>query len=414
MSGLYTCITCRVGFGTSELQRGHYKTDWHRYNLKRKVAELPPVTADTFQQKVLAQREKVTEDDQDTTASCELCSKHFNSQNQYENHLKSKKHKDIVAKQTMKLKEEIQKNNENNTTDGTENDELPDNEKRLMKDCVNMALKTKMSATGSSKGESSQPKAGGSSSNMDVTVEDDSGAESDDWEENALGLEECLFCSNISSSMETNVAHMTKKHSFFLPDAEFIADLEGLMIYLGEKVGVGHICLWCNEKGKAFQSVQAVQKHMLDKGHCKLVHEGDAVFEYADFYDYRSSYPDYEETARGEGEGMEVDTEEVNPQVIADDGFELVLPSGATIGHRSLMRYYKQNLPHRDSSQTKSVLPKMLAQYKALGWTGCTGEQSLRRVKDLGYMQRLKNKHYMRLATKANKFQPHLRPQVVF
>jgi hypothetical protein len=40
-----------------------------------------------------------------------------------------------------------------------------------MKDCVNMALKTKMSATGSSKGESSQPKAGGSSSNMDVTVE---------------------------------------------------------------------------------------------------------------------------------------------------------------------------------------------------------------------------------------------------
>lgn len=71
----------------------------------------------------------------------------------------------------MKLKEEIQKNNENNTTDGTENDELPDNEKRLMKDCVNMALKTKMSATGSSKGESSQPRAGGSSSHMDVTVE---------------------------------------------------------------------------------------------------------------------------------------------------------------------------------------------------------------------------------------------------
>ena len=58
-------------------------------------------------------------------------------------------------------------------------------------------------------------------------------------------------------------------------------------IFLGEKVGVGHICLWCNEKGKTFQSVQAVQKHMIDKGHCKLVHEGDAVFEYADFYDYR-------------------------------------------------------------------------------------------------------------------------------
>ena len=34
---LYTCITCRVGFRTAELQRNHYKSDWHRYNLKRKV-----------------------------------------------------------------------------------------------------------------------------------------------------------------------------------------------------------------------------------------------------------------------------------------------------------------------------------------------------------------------------------------
>ena len=26
---------------------------------------------------------------------------------------------------------------------------------------------------------------------------------------------------------------------------------------------------------------------MLDKGHCKMLHEGEALFEYADFYDYR-------------------------------------------------------------------------------------------------------------------------------
>jgi hypothetical protein len=28
------------------MQREHYKTDWHRYNLKRKVVDLPPVTAE--------------------------------------------------------------------------------------------------------------------------------------------------------------------------------------------------------------------------------------------------------------------------------------------------------------------------------------------------------------------------------
>ena len=53
------------------------------------------------------------------------------------------------------------------------------------------------------------------------------------------------------------------------------------------KVGEGHVCLWCNEKGRMFHSTKAVQQHMLDKGHCKMLHDGDAVFEYADFYDYR-------------------------------------------------------------------------------------------------------------------------------
>ena len=55
----FTCISCRVAFAEPELQRAHYKTDWHRYNLKRKVAELPPVTAENFQSRVLAQRAQV-------------------------------------------------------------------------------------------------------------------------------------------------------------------------------------------------------------------------------------------------------------------------------------------------------------------------------------------------------------------
>lgn len=49
----HTCITCRVAFVRAEMQRDHYKSDWHRYNLKRKVAELPAVSAEVFQQKVL-------------------------------------------------------------------------------------------------------------------------------------------------------------------------------------------------------------------------------------------------------------------------------------------------------------------------------------------------------------------------
>ncbi len=47
------------------------------------------------------------------------------------------------------------------------------------------------------------------------------------------------------------------------------------------------MCIWCNERGRAFYSLDAVQRHMRDKGHCKLLYEGDAVYEYADYYDFR-------------------------------------------------------------------------------------------------------------------------------
>ena len=71
----------------------------------------------------------------------------------------------------------------------------------------------------------------------DAGILGSSDAESDveSWdEEGTLGLEECLFCPHIASSLETNISHMTTKHSFFLPDAEYICDLEGLIVYLGE------------------------------------------------------------------------------------------------------------------------------------------------------------------------------------
>jgi pre-60S factor REI1 len=51
-SSLFTCLACHVAFKTADIQREHYRSDWHRYNLKRKMVELPPVSADMFAQKV--------------------------------------------------------------------------------------------------------------------------------------------------------------------------------------------------------------------------------------------------------------------------------------------------------------------------------------------------------------------------
>ena len=56
---IFTCITCRVSFTDADMQRAHYKTDWHRYNLKRKVAQMPPITAELFFERLMSQRAKV-------------------------------------------------------------------------------------------------------------------------------------------------------------------------------------------------------------------------------------------------------------------------------------------------------------------------------------------------------------------
>lgn len=44
---------------------------------------------------------------------------------------------------------------------------------------------------------------------------------------------DCLFCPHHSRSLLKNVAHMTREHSFFIPDVEFLVDLRGLIRYLG-------------------------------------------------------------------------------------------------------------------------------------------------------------------------------------
>ena len=47
----FTCITCHMLFAAGAEQREHYKSEVHRFNLKRKVAGLAPVTAEVYESK---------------------------------------------------------------------------------------------------------------------------------------------------------------------------------------------------------------------------------------------------------------------------------------------------------------------------------------------------------------------------
>lgn len=469
----YTCISCRVAFADGEVQRAHYKTDWHRYNLKRKVADMPPVTAENFQERVLAQRAAADQQLTDASATeyCTICNKKFSSANAYQNHLQSHKHQQAEKQTLLAAQRRVEKMNEKNLEKGL-SDEKVDNDAR--NEALQQALKeqqrsspAKQDHAQTSQGATKQRtekldkpprmmwleeqakrrerEEGGTAGeedweDVDEDDESDDGdeMEADDEEEvmdqeegestalsdtqppalpGSISITDCLFCSHHSKSLMKNVTHMTKVHGFFIPDVEFLVDLKGLIRYLGEKVGAGNVCLWCNEKGRSFYSTEAVQSHMIDKSHCKLFTDGDAALEFADFYDFRSSYPD-----RKEGEDAEMDDEELADDKnleYDDETMELTLPSGAKIGHRCLMRYYKQRFGAQRAvvlTHNKNAVGRVLRQYKSLGWGGDTGNSALnQKQKDMQYVQMMKSKWMLKMGMSHNTIkQKHFRAQVMF
>ena len=193
-----------------------------------------------------------------------------------------------------------------------------------------------------------------------------------------LSTTSCLFCPTVSLSLDESLTHMSLTHSFFIPDAQFLIDISGLILYLGEKIAVGNVCIYCNQKGREFRSIEAVRKHMVDKSHCKIAYDlEDDRLELSDYYDFTSSYQDalptrskdkssnqpdedeeswedmdhddnsevdeiVDETAQETGSDEDLPENELS---YGDSIYELVLPSGSRIGHRSMRRYYAQSFP---------------------------------------------------------------------
>lgn len=198
----FTCLCCRIKVQSAELQRSHFKSEWHLYNLKRRVCELDPVDLEYFE------------------ANAHL--------------LKPAEDEDTDLRKTL---EEDHEDLWENLDEQEDEEELDDEEQA--------EHEAKML-------------------------------------ENVVGPTTCLFCSKNSVDIEGNVEHM-HHHGFFIPEEQYLTDLEGLIVYLGYKVGAGTICLWCH---KQFKSVHGVRLHMLYKSHCKIRYDHEDALEFSDFYDY--------------------------------------------------------------------------------------------------------------------------------
>jgi pre-60S factor REI1 len=204
--------------------------------------------------------------------SCDACEQYYTNRKAWETHLKSRNH--------------IQKSAESNSTAPSTSDEAP---------------------------------------SLNTSVEE--GQPSD--EEEKFNSTQCLFCNSESPSLDSNLTHMSHAHGFFIPDAEFLIDVESLLSYLFVIISVFHECLFC---GSSKGTKVGVQDHMRGKGHCKVDFEDDE-HQLKEFYDFSGD--------------MDGDEEEVT---VVPDEDELRLPSGKILGHRSRARYFRQKASRRSSS----------------------------------------------------------------
>jgi pre-60S factor REI1 len=387
--------------------------------MRRRVASLPPVSASIFNQKVLERRQETAVAVSPKGSTCESCkwvspfpisfktnlaiiviSKVYTTENAYRSHLLSRKHRE------NELKAGSRTNEARSVGVATEMASSPGG---VTPQLANDAAEKAPPAPAPPASES--PNADDLDNENALTLDEKIAAA-----RSRLSPTDCLFCTHVSSSLADNLIHMSGEHSFFVPDIEYLTDPTGLITYLGEKVAVGNVCIYCNGKGREFRTLDAVRKHMIDKSHCKIAYDTERdMLEISDYYDFSSSYPDADERQRRKearrakraaaqaAEGWEdadgsddgtvdevvdeppssaesADSKsdsdsdsslpDENQITFGDSHLELVLPSGHRIGHRSMRRYYTQSFagqggkPAEDPNSGRAIVRRLLADRK--------------------------------------------------
>ncbi|KIW64519.1 hypothetical protein PV04_09447 [Phialophora macrospora] len=106
--------------------------------------------------------------------------------------------------------------------------------------------------------------------------------EFDDYE---FDESQCLFCNQTSSDLDQNSAHMLKAHGLYVDPAHLLVDIGTLLAYFHLIISGRYECLYC---GTQRNTREAVQQHMMAKGHCKYdITDEDS--ELRDFYEFPSS-----------------------------------------------------------------------------------------------------------------------------
>ena len=83
-----------------------------------------------------------------------------------------------------------------------------------------------------------------------------------------------------------------------------------------------------------------------------------------------------------------------------------------TVGHRYLKNFYKQRVPTNNRKKLTSAA-RVMAQYRSIGWSKSCDDGG-RRERNERWAEKMRRQKSLNLGVRANKFQFHLRPQVIF
>jgi len=204
------CLSCKLNIYTVKDKDEHYKSSWHRYNVKRRAVGLPTMSKIDFDEKMALLKAEQTDKKVEVVFKCELCSKKFKSEGQMRTHLLSRKHKQNAKGKSC----------------GSEN--LSETDAVIKEDYITKSVVREKKVLDSPM----------------VPIQ----------------LKACLFCSKgIFETIELAMDHMFQAHGFQIPFVSKLSSLEGLLIMAGKIIGEGHACTLC---WKSFSSKEAAWMHM--------------------------------------------------------------------------------------------------------------------------------------------------------
>ena len=282
----YTCNTCGLSFPTADLQRLHMKTDWHRYNLKRRVASLPPISSEVFAEKILQQQAQEAEE----AAAQQNGGRAKRGTGVRQVTKKDKKREERLQRRlasNQAAEEASEKKRATATAAGIDRPASPSGDSVISSSfSLGEPVRSDNSSISDNHSEiDSQSEANFTELDSETAsrADDASTIDGTDNEDEidrelkrrlarnrAIPPNCCFITDKEFESVEANAEHLWKSYGLFIPERNYLTDLTGLMTYLGEKVGLGNMCLYCGFEGRSLESIRA---HMLAKSHVKIPYE---------------------------------------------------------------------------------------------------------------------------------------------